>query len=136
MRDPALMGGRESLRDLMRPIECARDIQFALIEPLAQRRSFEQLHDRIERPAVGSEIVNGEDVRMRKRGDGARLALEPRQRIVRMSIAEEDFDGDVALQTPIARPPHLAHAAGTDPRNDFVRPELRTDIHFEDGIRR
>ena len=48
-----------------------------------------------------------------------------------LRVAEEDLDGDVALKAPVARPPHLAHPARADPRNDLVRPELRTDVHSE-----
>ena len=136
MRDATFVRRRQSLRDLMCPIERAGHVQFALIEALAQRRAFEQLHDGVKRAALRSEIVDGQDVRVRQRGDGARLALESRQRIVRVRIAEEHFDGDVAMKTAVARAPHLAHPARADPRDDFIRAELRTDVHSRDGIRR
>ena len=35
----------------------------------------------------------------------------------------EDFDGDDAIQTPIASAVHLAHPARTNRREDFIGPE-------------
>src|SRR5258706_11120580 len=131
MGDPPLMRGRQSLRDLMTPVEHAADFQLALIQPFTQRRSLEQLHDRIQRPIFRPEIMNGQYVRMRERRDRARLPLEPRQRLVAVRSAEKNLDGHIALQPPIARPPHLAHAASTDSLDDLVGAELRTDIHSQ-----
>src|SRR4051794_3882360 len=76
MGDSAFMGGRQSLRDLMTPVERAADFQLALLQALAQRRSLEQLHDRVESAAVGPEVMNGKDVRVRERRDGARFGCE------------------------------------------------------------
>jgi hypothetical protein len=130
MGDAALMGGGQPLRDLMSPVERAADFELALLQPLAQRGPFEQLHDRVERSAVGPEVVNGEDVRMRQRRDGASLPLEPRQGVAGMGVRpDQNFDGDVALQTLVARPPDLPHPARADAADDLVRPELRPDIH-------
>ena len=65
--------------------------------------------------------MQGADVGMVQRRDGPRLALG--------SFAEllgGDLDGDVPSDAGIARAIDLAHAAGADLRDDFVRAEFVT----------
>ena len=46
-------------------------------------------------------------------------------------MRRKHFDGDVAAEPRVASPVHLAHAAGADGRDDFVRAEARAneDVH-------
>jgi hypothetical protein len=84
------------------------------------------------------EVVNGEDVRMRERGDGLRLPLEPREGCgVRGERLGQDLDRDVAIQLRVARSVDLAHAACTKQRDDFVRAEASAggDGHVVAGVR-
>jgi hypothetical protein len=129
MDDAALVRRGESLRDLMRPVDRAADGEARLLQPLAQRRSFEQLHHRVRDAVLAAEIVNGEDVRMGERGDRSRLALETRQRLrlVRHHVGD-DFDRDVAAQALIVRAPDLAHATRADRRDDFIRTDARAGL--------
>ena len=61
---------------------------------------------------------------MRQRGDGVRLALEAREPIgIGRKRRGQDLDGDLAPQFRVARAIDLAHATGTDRRDDFVDAE-------------
>ena len=64
---------------------------------------------------------------MRERRHRARFALESLEhsRHARHRIGK-DFDGDVAVQSAVARTPHFAHAAGTERREDLVWAETRS----------
>ena len=67
---------------------------------------------------------------MRQRGDGLRLALEPRAAIgIAGEDGGQDLDGDVALEPRVARPVDLAHAARADRRDDLVRAESGAGRH-------
>ena len=63
---------------------------------------------------------------MRQRRDRFRLALEARQRIgiVRDGL-RQDLDRDVAVELPVPRLVHLAHAARAERRQDLVGAEFR-----------
>ena len=91
-------------------------------QPVAQRFTGEQLHHRVGRATVAADIVNRQDVGMRKRRDRLGLALEPRQRrrIVR-NRGREHFDGDITIEARIARAIDLAHPAFAQLRQDAVR---------------
>jgi hypothetical protein len=98
----------------------------AVLEPLAQRLPFEELHDGVRGGAVPPEVVDGKDVRMRELGDRARLALEACERLgVVGQLGGEDLDRDVAIEFRVARLVDLAHAAGPERGEDFVRAEAR-----------
>jgi hypothetical protein len=57
-------------------------------------------------------------------GDGARLALEPHERVGRLEqTVRQDLHGDLAAKPAVARAVHLAHAARSDRRDDVVRPK-------------
>ena len=64
---------------------------------------------------------------MRQLRDAHRLALEPRhRRVVPGHRVGEHFDRDLAIEPRIPGPVHLAHAAGAEQRDDFVRTETGT----------
>jgi len=59
-------------------------------------------------------------------GRGLRLLHKaPAPIRIRHSVCGKDLDGDLAIQTRVARAIHLAHATCADERDDFVRSELR-----------
>jgi hypothetical protein len=70
---------------------------------------------------------------MRQRRHGLRLPLESRQRSwIGSDRYRQHFDGNVALQTRILRPPHLTHPAGANRRDDHVGTEATA---YPDGHR-
>ena len=88
---------------------------------LAQRLPFEQLHHGVGDAVVAAEVVNGEDIGMGQRRDGMCLALEARQAIgIGRKLHRQDFERNLATQFRVARAIDLAHATGTDRRDDLV----------------
>ena len=96
---PLVVRGGEAVRDLQRVLDgLARRERADGREPLAQRLALEQLHDGVGDAAVLAEVVDGQDVRVRERRDGLRLALEARERVgVRRRARGQDLDRDVAV---------------------------------------
>ena len=67
------------------------------------------------------------DVRMIEGREQLRFAPEPRETVgVERESCREDLQRDVAIQPAAAGPIHLAHAASTDERQNFIGAELRT----------
>jgi len=63
---------------------------------------------------------------MIQRGEDFRFALKPRKPIgVGRERRRQNLHHDLAFQLRIGRAVHLAHAAGADGGDDFVRAEAR-----------
>ena len=99
----------------------------AIGERLRERLAVHQLENQ-EPDAVGFfEPVDRADVRMVQRGEHPRLALEAREPIrVARERARQDLDRDVASELRVARPVHLAHAAGAEQRLEVISAEGST----------
>jgi hypothetical protein len=66
-------------------------------------------------------------VRMGKPGNGLCFPLQTLpQTGIGSKIRRQNLDGDTALQPRIASAIHFAHAACSERREDFIRPEFRT----------
>ena len=99
----------------------------ALRNHFPQRPAVDELH-RQKRNAVGLlDRVDRDDVGVIERGDALGLASESGATLRVGGLAlEQDLEGDVAIEAGVARAIHLAHSAGTDQRQDFVRAETST----------
>jgi hypothetical protein len=94
------------------------------LEARAQGVTLEQLGDDEPVVRLAAVVVDAEDVRVRERGERLGLALEAREhRGIASERGGEDLERDVAIELEVARAVDLAHAAGADGRDDFVRPE-------------
>jgi hypothetical protein len=63
-------------------------------------------------------------VRMIERREDLRLAMKAREPIrIARERGRQNLQRDVAIQLRIARPIHLAHTAGADGGDDFIRSE-------------
>src|SRR5580692_9429673 len=69
-------------------------------------------------------IVNDANMRMIERRSGTRLALETFPRSFGRKGQWQGFESYIALEPRVPRTIHLAHAAFTDGRKDFVRAEF------------
>ncbi len=80
MHDPALVSGGETASDLERVLDplAARDRTGRQL--VSQRLPGKELGDGVGDAVMYTEVVDAEEIRMRKRGDRLRLALEPRER--------------------------------------------------------
>ena len=93
----------------------------ALANQGIDRRPGDELHHEEIDAVIGIEVVNGRDVRV----------IEPRQRqrfllesgaalVVGEAAVRQQLEGDVAIETLVARPIHDAHPAGADSLQDPV----------------
>jgi len=120
MNDAPVMGSGETVGDVGSDLQYFPHRQRAVIESHAQGLALEQLRDGVSDAIVLSEIVQSQDVRMRKRGHSPGLALEPRsRRLVGGETRGEDLDGHLASERRVRGAIHLAHPAfaelGLDP---------------------
>ncbi len=115
-------------------------------EPRAQRLAFQALRHEVRGAAVIPDVVDGQHVGVIEGAGGARLVLERAHsfRGVRR-MREEQLDRHVAPESLVARPPHLAHPACSQPSLDGVggdaiagldAPPLAGDLPREDIERR
>ena len=122
--DPLVVGGGQAARDLHARISTAlRTASGPPVSRLAQGLALEQLRDDVGRALVDADVVDGEDV-----GDGsgrpaARASCSKRRR--RSASPGErdgqDLDRDLAPQARVVGAIDLAHSAGTQGGDDFVR---------------
>ena len=100
------------------------------METLAQRLARQQLGDRVGDAVVGTEIVDGEDVRVIELGDGLGLALETREPIgVGGHRLRQHLDRHIAIEPLVVRAVDHAHPALADLLDDAVVAEGGAD-HF------
>ncbi len=127
MDDAALVRGVQRVGNLPRDVQHLVERQRALRDPSRQIVAVDELHHERAHAAAFFQSVNLGDMRMVQGRERLGLASETRQTI---GIAREgfgkDLQRDVAIELRIARTKHLAHAAGADRCDDFVRSDART----------
>jgi hypothetical protein len=95
-----------------------------------QRRSLDELHHDV----IRTDIVDLTDVRMIESCNGPGFAIKTAGEL---SFGNLDCDG--AVQSRIARLPHLAHATRAERRDDLIGPEANSSSQnhgFENSILR
>ena len=114
----------ERRRDLDRRLERLVDRESALRQPIRQRLALEILHDEERGAVLLAHVVQRADVRMIELRDRAGLAIEAlaELRVGREGV-RENLDRDRAIEPRVAGFVDLAHPAGADERQDFVRAE-------------
>ncbi len=126
MDDAGAVRRFERIGNLNGQLQQLRHGQRPGFEPGVQRLPFEQLHHQVAVPVVLADVVDGRDVRMVERRDRARLAFEPPQPVaVGREGGRQDLDRDAAPEPRIARTIDLAHPAGAEQADDFIRSEMR-----------
>jgi hypothetical protein len=80
------------------------------------------------------DLVDGDDVGMAEGGGGLRLLDEAAASgVIMPSVGRQDLDRDRSPQPEVARPIHLAHAAGAERLDDFIRAETGAGRECHDG---
>ncbi len=118
-------------------LECRHDLHRQAYHLLDAERTVQRgaLHV-LEHQIAGADIVDLADVRMIQRRNCPRLLLEAADAIrVGGKRLGENLDRHVATKTRVARAIHLAHAAGADQRDDFIRADLRAQREWHDRDR-
>ena len=127
MDDPLLVRGGQAGRDLHGQIAGSPWRQRSAREERAQGLAFEQLRHDVRHVAVDVHVEDDDDPGVVEGGGGPGLLREPGQALgIACELRGQDLDGDVTAQPRVESPVNLAHAAGADGRNDFVRPEPGT----------
>ena len=116
-----LVGRGEAFGHLERVVDSLLVGDWTRLE-LASQRFALGLRDGVRNSSVGPEVVNGEDVRMRRtprrpspRGRTAAGVRVGRQR------SRQDLDRDVPPEARVARAPDFAHPPRAERREDLVR---------------
>ena len=133
MGDAGAMGAIEGIADLNGDGDgvCHRQHRRSL-QPRRQGLALEVLEHDVVEIAVAPDVMNRADVRIVERGNRSRLLLEALARFrVSSQGAGQNLDGNRAIKPGIAGSIHLAHAALTDGRNDFVRAETATRVESQ-----
>ena len=134
MDDARLMRAVEGARNLDPARQCFVERQRATSQARRQRLALEHLQHQKVDAGLGADIVDGADVRVVERGNGARLALEPRAPgFIAGDVLERNLDGHLPPQTRVLRAEDLPHPARAKRAGDFVWTEAgaSTDRHDE-----
>ncbi len=131
MHDGRAMCGIERGRDLDRAVERVSERQRSSRDPLSERFPVQKLHDQVRhepvplRFAIGTDVVEGADVRMTEAGDDAGFTLEALARgFIDRGVREEHLDRDDPAEPGIVGAVDLAHAAAANTVLEAVRTEL------------
>ena len=81
MDDAVRVRGRQAVGDEGRDLDGLLPRQPPACQPPPERLALQELGDQVPDAVVGPDVVDREDVRVGQRGDGARLALKPRERV-------------------------------------------------------
>ena len=121
MNDAARVRGVKRPGDLPGVVERLPAGQRTATHGAPQRVALEQFRHGVGHTAVATEIVDGEDVGMRERGDGLRLPLEPGQSIrIDRERFRQHLERHLTPKLCIVSAVDLAHAAGAEGRDDLV----------------
>jgi hypothetical protein len=90
-------------------------------EQRSERFTLDQFADDVLLAGFNADVVNGDDVGVVERGDGAGFALKAAAQIgAGGDFFAEDLDGDVAIKARIAGAVNFAHAADAENRLDLI----------------
>ena len=127
MNDAFVVRRCESLGDLGAVLHRAPQRQSAAGQLLPQGVAFETFRNKIWRALMLANIVDGKNVGVVQRGDGARFGLEPPQPLwVPRERPGQNLDGHVAPKPGIPRPVHFSHAASAQRSKGFIWTEFGT----------
>jgi hypothetical protein len=120
--DACVVRGNETARDLNRILDRLPRREGSPAQSTAKRLAPQQLGHDVRPAIVSADVVDGENVWMIERRSGTRFPFEAALAIaIEAECGWQDFDGDLSAQARIARAIDLAHAAGPDEADDFVR---------------
>ncbi|RDL09177.1 hypothetical protein DER30_2574 [Streptomyces sp. HB202] len=102
-------------------------VEGAFLEAVAERRAAHQLHDDPRLAVLDHHVVDGDDGGVVDPGGGPRLALHALVHGAVFTLAEmvqyaRLLDGHLAVDDLVAGPPHRAHPAVPEPRDQPVAP--------------
>ena len=134
MDDAVLVGGFERIGNLLGDEQGLIGRDRPCRKAVGKCRPLDQLHHEGVHAARLFDAVDSSDVRVIQRGERPGLALESGEplRVLGKALGQ-DLDRHVALQLAVPGPIDLAHAAGPDGGEDFVRTEASAGLQGQDG---
>ena len=124
MDDASFVCRRQAIGDLHGHLNRFPRRQWPTAQPLAQGFPFQQLGYNVGDSFQSADVVDGKDVGMIQCGAGTGFLLEAAKTVgISSKSRRQEFDSHVARQAIIASAIDLAHAAGADGGDDFVRAE-------------
>ena len=124
MNDPDGVGRAERVGDLRREVDSASHRQRPSIDLVPKCSPLDELGDDERHVSFEVDIVDGDDARMIQCAGGTRFLEEPAAALgIRGHCGGQDLQRDIAVDPRIVSEINLAHSAGAQRRDDFVRTE-------------
>jgi hypothetical protein len=120
VHDPPPVQRVERAQDAQRGLDRLAQRQRPVSQPPIERLATQQLHDDEDVAVDLPDVEDLADAGMVDAGRGPGLAPQARARVIAARGRADGLDRDLALQPRIARPVDLAHAAGSERREDLV----------------
>ena len=121
MDNPSRMSFGESVGCLREPFQQSPQINFAAVNLLAERFTFDVLHGDEAQTSGFADLVDVRDVRVVERGCRPRLLPEaPYPALVSGEGSGQQFEGNRATEPRVGRQVHFAHASGAEQPDDPV----------------
>ncbi len=126
MEDSLPVRGVQGAGHLDRPLQRLIDGNRSLRDARGERLAFEKLHHEEGGAVLLPDVEQRADVGVIQLRDRARLALEPLAELRSGGdLRGQRLDGDAAIEPRVAGLVDLAHAAGAQRADDFIRTETR-----------
>ncbi len=135
MHDPLVVSRREAVGDLERNVDRLARGEGPGFQQASQALALEELHHGVVDAVGVSEVIHGEDVGMRERGERLRLPLEPGAKaLVLGEPLRKNLHRDPPTELRVERHVNLAHSPGSQGRQDFVGAQSasRVESHRRD----
>jgi hypothetical protein len=124
MEQTLRVGSVQRVRERDGFVQDGIDVERAAPKTLLERLALEQLHDEVRPAVLLADVIQGADIRVVQRRNGARFPLEPRDAVpIALRRGRQHLDGDAAAETSVRGAINLAHAARPDGGEDFIRTE-------------
>lgn len=121
MSNPFLVGGCEPRCDLLREVNRLTLRQRAIVEQLAEFFAFEKFGNDEWRSFVGTDVVDGEDIRVVERGGGAGFLLKAQQAIgITGERGRKHLDRHIAVKSGVACSIDFTHPTRAEFDDDFI----------------
>ncbi len=127
MNNPNLVRPRQGVGNLRRDGDCLAKRNGAGHQRLSHRFTTNQFHGDEVRVFHTAELINGDNIRVVKRGGGTGFRLKAGQGFrMRMMPHRNRLNCDFTPQTRVAGAVNFAHTSGPESLEDFVGAEARS----------
>ena len=127
MHDPVPVRMVERLGNLDRMTQDLIGRKRTAVQSPRDRLALDEFHHEVFAAILNADVIQRADVRMIQTGNGFCLGLKPLLGHAALGAADvKQLDRHLAIEASVSGEMHLAHAAGPQRRDDFVRTEAST----------